>query len=248
MAVMKTIIKIYNLSKMFKIPHIKNYNLKSYIIHFRKMRLYEEFYALKNLNLEIRSGEFIGVIGRNGAGKSTLLKIIAGILHPTSGNVSVKGKISPFLELGVGFNPELTARENVFLYSSILGLSRREVFDKFSHIVAFSELERFVDSPLKNFSSGMQVRLAFSVAIQSDAPILLVDEVLAVGDAPFQQKCFPVFERFKEKGKTIILVSHDMESVERFCDRVAYLRSGSEMLVGAPGAMIKLYEGDVKEV
>ena len=245
---MKSMIKIHNLSKMFKIPHVKNYNLKSYIIHFRKMRLYEEFYALKNINLEIKPGEFLGIIGRNGMGKSTLLKIIAGILHPTSGDVSVNGKISPFLELGVGFNPELTARENIFLYSSILGLSRREVIDKFSHIVAFSELERFIDSPLKNFSSGMQVRLAFSVAIQSEAPILLVDEVLAVGDAPFQQKCFPVFDKFKEEGKTIIFVSHDMDSVENYCDRVVYLKSGSEMVVGAPDAMIAMYERDVKEV
>lgn len=233
---------------MFKIPHVKNYNLKSYIIHFRKMRLYEEFYALKNINLEIKPGEFLGIIGRNGMGKSTLLKIIAGILHPTSGDVSVNGKISPFLELGVGFNPELTARENIFLYSSILGLSRREVIDKFSHIVAFSELERFIDSPLKNFSSGMQVRLAFSVAIESDAPILLVDEVLAVGDAPFQQKCFPVFDKFKEEGRTIVFVSHDMDSVANYCDRVLYLKSGSEMVVGAPDAMIAMYERDVKEV
>ena len=244
---MKSIIKIDHLSKMFKIPHIKNYNLKSYIIHFRKMRLYEEFYALKNINLEIKAGEFLGIIGRNGTGKSTLLKIIAGILHPTSGDVSVKGKISPFLELGVGFNPELTARENVFLYSSIIGLSRRDVVDKFSQIVAFSELERFVDSPLKNFSSGMQVRLAFSVAIQSDAPILLVDEVLAVGDAPFQQKCFPVFDKFKAEGKTIVFVSHDMESIKRFCDRVAYLRSGSEMVLGQPGEMIRRYADDTSE-
>jgi ABC-type polysaccharide/polyol phosphate transport system ATPase subunit len=248
MAVMKSIVRIQNLSKMFKIPHVKSYNLKSYIIHFRKMRLYEEFYALKNITLEITPGEFIGIIGRNGTGKSTLLKIIAGILIPTSGDVIINGKISPFLELGVGFNPELTARENIFLYSSILGLSRREATERFSSMVEFSELERFIDSPLKNFSSGMQVRLAFSVAIQSDDPILLVDEVLAVGDAPFQKKCFSVFERFKQDGRTIVLVSHDMGSVENYCDRVVYLKSGSEMVVGAPDAMIAMYERDVKEV
>lgn len=244
---MKNIIKINNLSKMFKIPHVKTYDLKSYIIHFRKMRTYEEFYALKNINLEIKPGEFIGMIGRNGTGKSTLLKIIAGILLPTSGNVVVNGKISPFLELGVGFNPELSARENIFLYSSILGLSKKEAHAKFPEAVEFSELEKFIDSPLKNFSSGMQVRLAFSVAIQAEAPILLVDEVLAVGDAPFQKKCFPVFEQFKRHKRTIVFVSHDMNSVERFCDRVYYLKRNEEITEGHPDEMIRLYEDETKK-
>jgi len=246
MAVMENIIKINNLSKMFKIPHVKTYDLKSYVIHFRKMRTYEEFYALKNINLEIKPGEFIGIIGRNGSGKSTLLKIIAGILQPTSGKVVVNGKMSPFLELGVGFNPELSARENIFLYSSILGLSKKEANAKFPEVVEFSELERFIDSPIKNFSSGMHVRLAFSVAIQANASILLVDEVLAVGDAPFQQKCFFVFEQFKKGKKTIVFVSHDMDSVKRFCNKVVYLKRGDEMFVGDPEQMIQLYENETK--
>ncbi|MBN2324074.1 MAG: ABC transporter ATP-binding protein [Spirochaetes bacterium] len=243
---MDSIITIRDLSKMFKIPHVRNYNLKTYIVNFRKMRQYEKFYALERIDLDIEGGEFVGIIGRNGSGKSTLLKLIAGILIPTSGEVVVEGDISPFLELGVGFNPELTARENIFLYSAILGLSRNETEGRFADIVAFSELEKFIDSPLKNFSSGMQVRLAFSVAIQSNAPILLVDEVLAVGDAPFQKKCFSVFDRFKREGRTIVYVSHDLTSIQKFCDRVVYLRRGSERRYGKPADMIKLYESDTK--
>ncbi len=242
---MESIIQLIDVSKMFKIPHIQTNNLKSYLIHFRKMRTYEEFYALKDINFEIKPGEFIGIIGRNGSGKSTLLKLIAGILRPTSGDIFVNEKISPFLELGVGFNPELSARENIFLYSSILGLSRKEAVEKFSNVLEFSELERFIDTPLKNFSSGMQVRLAFSVAIQSNAPILLVDEVLAVGDAPFQEKCFSVFEKFKKVGKTIVFVSHNMVSISRFCDRVAYLKRGKEVVIGKPEEMIDMYCHDI---
>jgi ABC-type polysaccharide/polyol phosphate transport system ATPase subunit len=246
MAVMDPIIKIKNISKLFRIPHVQTNNLKTYLIHFRKMRTYEEFYALKNINFEIMPGEFIGIIGRNGSGKSTLLKIIAGILTPTSGEVIVNGDVSPFLELGVGFNPELSARENIFLYSSILGLSKREAIKRYSRVLKFSELERFIDSPLKTFSSGMQVRLAFSVAIQSDAPILLVDEVLAVGDAPFQEKCFSVFENFKREGRTIVFVSHAMESILRFCDRVLLLQRGEEISSGAPDEMVKMYMASLR--
>jgi len=243
---MDTIISIRDLSKMFKIPHVRNYNLKTYIVNFRKMRRYEKYYALERIDLDIERGDFVGIIGRNGAGKSTLLKLIAGILIPTSGEVVVRGDISPFLELGVGFNPELTARENIFLYSAILGLSRKETEGRFADIVVFSELEKFIDSPLKNFSSGMQVRLAFSVAIQSNAPILLVDEVLAVGDAPFQKKCFSVFDSFKREGRTIVYVSHDLNSIAKFCDRVVYMHRGAERRYGKPEDMIKLYECDTK--
>lgn len=211
------------------------------------MRTYEEFYALKNINLDIMHGEFIGIIGRNGSGKSTLLKIIAGILTPTTGEISVNENISPFLELGVGFNPELSARENIFLYSSILGLSKKQTQERYQSIVQFSELERFIDAPLKNFSSGMQVRLAFSVASQSDAPILLVDEVLAVGDAPFQTKCFSIFEQFKKESRTIIFVSHDMGSISKFCDRVFYLKRGEEMVSGITNEIINLYINDINK-
>jgi len=238
---MSEIITLDNISKMFKIPHMHTNNLKTFLLHFRKTRTYEEFYALKEINLEIKKGEFVGIIGRNGCGKSTLLKIIAGILNPTTGNVYVDGDIAPFLELGVGFNPELSARENIFLYSSILGLTKKEALERYSMILEFSELERFIDAPLKNFSSGMQVRLAFSVTIQSNAPILLVDEVLAVGDVSFQEKCFSVFNEFKEQDKTIVFVSHDMNSIARFCDRVFLLRSGREAVSGNSHEIINLY-------
>jgi ABC-type polysaccharide/polyol phosphate transport system ATPase subunit len=238
---MNEIIKLVNVSKIFKIPHVKTYDLKSYIIHFRKMRTFEKYFALNDITLNVKPGEFIGIIGPNGSGKSTLLKLIAGILCPTSGDVVVNGKISPFLELGVGFNPELSGRDNIFLYSSILGLSKKETLAKYDQILEFSELERFIDSPLKTFSSGMQVRLAFSVAIQSNAPILLVDEVLAVGDAAFQVKCHATFANFINEGRTILYVSHDMSSISRFCTKVVYLKRGKEAFVGDTKTMIQRY-------
>jgi len=236
-----SVISVRNLSKMFKIPHMRANYLKTYLLNFGKARTHEKFYALKNISIDIARGEFVGVIGRNGSGKSTLLKLIAGILYPTSGEIIVKDTLSPFLELGVGFNHELSARENIFLYCSILGLSKKESMENFPKILEFSELEHFLDSPLKTFSSGMQVRLAFSVAIQAKSPILLVDEVLAVGDAPFQQKCFSVFEQFKKDGKTIVFVSHDMQSILRFCDKVILLQNGEEVVEGKPQKIVDVY-------
>jgi ABC-type polysaccharide/polyol phosphate transport system ATPase subunit len=211
------------------------------------MRTYEVFYALKDISFEILPGEFIGIIGRNGSGKSTLLKLITGIFYPTAGEIFVDGSISPFLELGVGFNPELSARENIFLYCSILGLSKNESMESYPKILEFSELEQFIDSPLKTFSSGMQVRLAFSVAIQAKSPILLVDEVLAVGDAAFQEKCYDVFEHFNKIGRTIVFVSHNMESIVRFCDRVILLKNGEEIKEGAPRKIVDFYLNSVKK-
>ena len=226
---------------MFKIPHLRVDYLKTYLLNFGKARSHEKFYALKDINLDIMRGDFVGIIGRNGSGKSTLLKLVAGILYPTSGEVIVRDAISPFLELGVGFNHELSARENIFLYCSVLGLSKKESMESFPKILEFSELEQFLDSPLKTFSSGMQVRLAFSVAIQAKSPILLVDEVLAVGDAPFQQKCYAVFEQFKKEGKTIVFVSHDMGSILRFCDKVVLLQNGEEVIEGEPKDVVDVY-------
>jgi lipopolysaccharide transport system ATP-binding protein len=235
------IIETVELTKMFKIPHQKTKHLKSYLLNLGKARNYEKFYALKNINLEIYPGEFIGIIGLNGSGKSTLLKLIAGILYPTSGEVIVRELISPFLELGVGFNPELSGRDNIYLYGTIIGLTKKQIDDRFDEILEFSELERFIDSPLKNFSSGMSVRLAFSVAIQSNAPILLVDEVLAVGDAPFQKKCYEVFRRYKKEKKTIVFVSHKLDSIQEFCDRVFLLQKGREVMCGKPDEMVEYY-------
>ena len=165
-------------------------------------------------------------MGRNGTGKSTLLKIIAGIYEPTKGKVKINGNLVPFLELGVGFNPELTARDNIFLNGIILGIKKSMLAEKFKEIIKFAELEKFVDVPLKNFSSGMQVRLAFSIAIMADADVYLLDEVLAVGDVAFQEKCFDVFRNYKKEKKTIVLVSHSSDSIKKFCDRAVFLKDG----------------------
>lgn len=218
------IIKLKNVNKIFRIPHERSTGLKSIVINLLKGRTrYENFHALRNINLTIKKGEFIGIIGKNGAGKSTLLRIIASIIKPTTGTVEVYGKVSPFLELGTGFQIDLTAKDNIYLYGSILGLTKKEIDKKFNDIVAFAELERFVDTKLRNFSSGMFARLAFSIAIQVDADILLVDEALAVGDAEFQKKCFEVFRRFKKEGKTVLLVSHDKDLIKLFSDRIITL-------------------------
>ncbi|MDD5040093.1 MAG: ABC transporter ATP-binding protein [Patescibacteria group bacterium] len=237
----ETIIEINKITKVFKIPHERKTTLKEYFVSAFSHRTYEQFHALREVSFSVREGEFLGIIGRNGSGKSTLLKIIAGILQPNSGRIAVLGSIAPFLELGVGFQPDLTARENVYLYGAILGLSRTAIDQKFDSIIKFAELENFVDQKLKNFSSGMQVRLAFSTAIQSDADILLVDEVLAVGDADFQRKCFNTFDRLKREKKTIIFVSHDLGSIERFCDRVVFIEGGKVKNIGKPREMITAY-------
>ena len=236
------IIESRNLTKVFKVPHEPVRSVKENLATIFRRRRYEQFKALEKVSFDVAPGEFVSIIGPNGCGKSTLLKIIAGIYTPTAGSLVVRDRVSPFLELGVGFNGDLTARENIYLYGAILGLTRREVHEKFDDIVRFSELERFVDTRLRNFSSGMYVRLAFATAIQGDAPILLFDEVLAVGDARFQQKCFALFERMKEQEKTIVFVSHDMGSVQRFSDRVILLDRGRKALEGPAKLVIDAYK------
>lgn len=236
------LIESRNLTKVFKVPHEPVRSVKENLATIFRRRRYEQFKALENINFDVAPGEFVSIIGPNGCGKSTLLKIMAGIYQPSSGSLVVRDRVSPFLELGVGFNGDLTARENIYLYGAILGLTRREVSEKFEDIVRFSELERFIDTRLRNFSSGMYVRLAFATAIQSDAPILLFDEVLAVGDARFQQKCFALFERMKEQEKTIVFVSHDLASVERFSDRVIFLDRGRKVMEGPAKLVIDAYK------
>ncbi|HEX8974753.1 MAG TPA: ABC transporter ATP-binding protein, partial [Patescibacteria group bacterium] len=226
-------IQINNVSKTFKIPHEKITSLRGAAVSVFKKKSYEEFKALDDVSFEIKKGEFFGVIGRNGSGKSTLLKILAGIYKPTKGKVKVSGLISPFLELGIGFNPELSGRDNIYLNATVLGLSKKEIDEKFDSIVAFSELKRFIDQKLKNYSSGMQVRLAFSVSIHANREILLMDEVLAVGDTNFQSKCLTEFNRYKEMGKTVILVTHDIATVQRYCDRALLLRNGKIVKIGS---------------
>ena len=219
-------IQVEELSKRFRIPLDRSSTLKHRLAHWRSASRYRTLEALLDINFVVHEGEFIGIIGHNGSGKSTLLKILAHIYRPDAGRVTIEGKVSPFLELGVGFNPELTARENIYLSGAILGLGREELHRRFDDIIGFAELEQFVDNRLKNFSSGMEVRLAFSLAIQAHAEILLMDEVLAVGDASFQEKCFDVFNRYKREGRTVVLVTHELAAVTRYCDRALLLDHG----------------------
>jgi ABC-type polysaccharide/polyol phosphate transport system ATPase subunit len=228
-------------SKTFKIPHHKPHTLKERVLHPLRRPQFDRLEALREVSVEVAEGEFFGIVGRNGSGKSTLLKCLAGIYEPSAGEVSVRGRLATFIELGVGFNPELTARDNVLINGTMMGLSRREAAARFDEVIAFAELEEFVDLKLKNYSSGMHVRLAFASAVQVDAEVLLVDEVLAVGDAAFQQKCFDEFQRMKDEGRTILFVTHDMASVERFCDRAMLLESGRIVSIGQPGQIGREY-------
>lgn len=237
-------ISVKNVSKNFKLPHEKADSVKSLFVNpFNKDRKsFEVQHALHDISFDIPKGEFFGIVGRNGSGKSTLLKIIAGIYKPNEGHVTVNGRLVPFIELGVGFNPELTGRENVYLNGALMGFSEKEVDQKYDAIVDFAELERFMDQKLKNYSSGMQVRLAFSVAtILADSDILLIDEVLAVGDADFQKKCFRYFLSLKKQKRTVVFVSHDMDAVERFCDRAVLIDKNRLVMTGSPKKVAQEY-------
>jgi len=229
------------LEKTFRLPRHSQQTLKGRIIHPRGARRYDELHALRDVSMRVEAGEAVGIIGRNGSGKSTLLKLLAGIYRPDSGTVSVRGRVSPFIELGVGFNMELPALDNVILNFSLFGLSRQEALRRFDSIIEFAGLEEFTELKLRNYSSGMQVRLAFSTAIQVDAEILLLDEVIAVGDAAFQERCFDVFASMREEGRTIVLVTHDLEAVARFCDRAFLLERGHLVAEGEPLNVIDSY-------
>ncbi len=234
-------ISIDHVAKTFRLPHQQYSTLKERALHPWRSTSYDELRALREVHVDIREGEFFGIVGRNGSGKSTLLKVLAGIYRPDAGRVEIRGRLSPFIELGVGFNPDLTARDNIIINAVMLGLSRKEARERFDRIIAFAELEEFVDLKLKNYSSGMAVRLGFSTAIQVDSDILLVDEVLAVGDANFQQKCFEEFTRLREEGKTIVFVTHDMASVERFCDRAMLVERGEVLEISDPRTVARAY-------
>jgi ABC-type polysaccharide/polyol phosphate transport system ATPase subunit len=235
-------VSITNVSKSFRLPHEKNTGLKQALINFRPGKKYEMQHVLKDISFDIKKGEFFGIIGRNGSGKSTLLKVLAQIYTTEKGGVRINGSLTPFIELGVGFNPELTGRENVYLNGALLGFDRKQVNLMYDEIVEFAELKQFMDQKLKNYSSGMQVRLAFSVAIRAQSDILLIDEVLAVGDAAFQQKCFKYFEKLKTDKRTIIFVSHDMTAIKQFCDRVALIDKGRVAMIGEPFELAREYE------
>jgi ABC-type polysaccharide/polyol phosphate transport system ATPase subunit len=234
-------VTVANLSKTFRIPHQRYSTLKERALHPFRSTSYDTLEAVKDVSFEVGPGECFGIVGRNGSGKSTLLKCLAGIYRTDGGVAAVRGRLSPFIELGVGFNPDLTARENVTINAIMLGLSRRQARERFEEIIAFAELEEFVDLKLKNYSSGMHVRLAFSVAVQADADVLLIDEVLAVGDAAFQQKCYEQFDSLKRDGKTIVLVTHDMGAVQRFCHRGMLIERGKVVEIGSPERIARSY-------
>jgi ABC-type polysaccharide/polyol phosphate transport system ATPase subunit len=231
---------VRNVEKQFKIPHDRAPTLKHRLLG-RRSRGYDLLHALDDVSVDVRQGDFFGIVGRNGSGKSTLLKCIAGIYMPDSGEIAVRGQLSTFIELGVGFNPELTARDNVVLNATLLGLPAARARERFDEIIAFAELENFVDLKLKNYSSGMHVRLAFAVAMHVSADVFLIDEVLAVGDAAFQQKCLDTFNRMRDEGRTVVLVTHDMSMVERLCNRAVMLEAGRVVSSGAPAAVAHDY-------
>ena len=238
----KIVIELKDVSKIFEIPHEKREYFKSFFLNpFRRIPK-EEFKALNDVSLTIKQGEFVGIIGKNGSGKSTLLKILAGIYTPTDGKVKVKGHLVPFLELGVGFNPDLSGRENIFLNGTILGMTRSFLETKYEEIVEFAEIRDFIDLQVKNYSSGMIVRLAFAIAVQSKADIYLLDEILAVGDSQFQKKSLKKMLELLNSGATVILVSHSMNDVEKYCDRVVFLEKGTVKFNGNVTEGIERYQ------
>ena len=235
-------IVVKNLKKSFSIPLEASSGIKQKLINVLKGRKgYREFTPLDGISFTVKKGEFYGIVGKNGSGKSTLLKTLAGIYSPQAGSVATKGTLVPFIELGVGFNPELSGRENVYLNGALLGFSHAEVDAMYEEIVEFAELEDFMEERLKNYSSGMQVRLAFSIAIKAHGDILLLDEVLAVGDAAFQQKCYDYFETLRQEKQTVVLVTHDMNAVKRFCSKAMIISEGKIEKIGTPEEIAEIY-------
>ena len=234
-------IETVDLRKEFRLPHEQRTTFKEHFLHPFTRIQYDVNVALAGVSFTVGAGEFFGVVGPNGSGKSTLLKVLARIYPPTEGQVRVQGALSPFIELGVGFNPELNARDNVWINGTLLGLTTRQLRERFDSIIEFAELERFVHLKLKNYSSGMQLRLAYSIAIQVPFDILLLDEVLAVGDLGFQQKCYATFERMRTEGKTLVFVSHDLEAVAQYCDRTLLLVDGRAQAIGPTDEILDLY-------
>lgn len=237
------ILRLDNVSVRYRIPDERITTLKEYVIRFLQKRMrFQDFWALRGINLEIYRGEIFGIIGRNGAGKSTLLKVISRVLAPTAGRVRINGRISPLLELGAGFHPELTGRENVFLNGTLLGHTRRSIESKMDGILDFAELGNFIDAPLRTYSSGMVARLGFAVATAWQPEILILDEVLAVGDEAFRAKCQARMQTFRTKGTTILLVTHDMNAIGSLCERAAWLDHGLLCMIGESEEVVKVYQ------
>jgi ABC-2 type transport system ATP-binding protein len=234
-------IVVKNLHKDFTLPQHKNTSIKHAVVNITRKNGITTQRVLDGVSFEVNKGDFFGIVGRNGSGKSTLLKILAGVYSPSAGDIAVNGKLTPFIELGVGFNPELSGRDNVYLNGALLGFDRKDMDAMYQEIVDFAELEQFMDQKLKNYSSGMQVRLAFSIAIKARNEILIFDEVLAVGDEAFQRKCLDVFEQYKANRQTIILVTHDMDTVKKFCNRAILISDGKIIREGEPYTVANEY-------
>lgn len=240
-------IRLEGVTKQFLIPHEKDNTLFGKLNGFIKKKLtYEELLALRDVNLTIEKGEFMGIIGPNGSGKTTLLKVMAGIISPTEGIVHVNGRIAPLLSLGTGFESELTARENIFLSGSIMGFSKKEISDKMHDIISFAELDRFIDMPLKNYSSGMYSRLAFAMALHTKGDVYLIDEIFSVGDEAFQKKCVRLFREIRKEGKTVIYVSHNLDSIRKLCKKAILLDAGRIEMEGRADEVVKAYEERMK--
>ncbi len=238
------IIRLDSISVRYHLPSERIGTFKEYAIRFLQRRLrFNSFWALDDVSLSVYSGEVLGIIGKNGAGKSTMLKVISRVLRPTRGRVVVFGKVAPLLELGAGFHPELTGRENIFLNGALLGYSRQEMTSCFEHILDFSELHDFIDAPIRTYSSGMYARLGFAVATAHQPDILIVDEILGVGDEAFQRKCANRIDQFRKNGATILLVSHSMEAIHGLCQRVVWINHGKIQLIGEPEQVISAYRG-----
>ena len=234
-------ISVENVEKSFKIYKDKGFTLKERILFFKSRNAYVKNNILKGISFDIEKGDILGIIGKNGSGKSTLLKLITKIIYPDSGSIKINGKVSSLIELGAGFHPDMTGRENIYINASIYGLTKKEIDAKLDTIIKFSELEEFIDSPIRTYSSGMYMRLAFSVAINVEAEILLIDEILSVGDANFQAKCFKKMQELKDSGITIVIVSHDLHTMEKLCNKVIWIESGKIKRSGIPNEVLKEY-------
>ena len=234
-------ISIENVKKSFKIYKDKGFTLKERVLFFKSRNAYVKNNILKGISFNIEKGDILGIVGKNGSGKSTLLKLITRIIYPDSGSIKINGKVSSLIELGAGFHPDMTGRENIYINASIYGLTKKEIDSKLDTIIKFSELEEFIDSPIRTYSSGMYMRLAFSVAINVEAEILLIDEILSVGDANFQAKCFRKMQELKDSGITIVIVSHDLHTMEKLCNKVIWIESGKIKRSGIPNEVLKEY-------
>ena len=234
-------ISVENVEKSFKIYKDKGFTLKERILFFKSRNAYVKNNILRGISFDIEKGDILGIVGKNGSGKSTLLKLITKIIYPDSGSIKINGKVSSLIELGAGFHPDMTGRENIYINASIYGLTKKEIDSKLDTIIKFSELEEFIDSPIRTYSSGMYMRLAFSVAINVEAELLLIDEILSVGDANFQAKCFRKMQELKDSGITIVIVSHDLHTMEKLCNKVIWIESGKIKRSGIPNEVLKEY-------